>query len=495
MAVQNVRDFGAFGDGIHDDTAAVQGALDAVSAAGGGVVLVPQGTYRLTETLTVYPHLSIQGEGDQVSVLHQANPEASGLRGVDVTFFDVRGLQLRGPGTDSASGPGIYLSRRSNPSCEAITMENVLVWQFGDSGVAISLPIASTFTRVIAQQNGAFGISLYGGGTSCTLTGCYANGNGQIGYHIGLVYSHFSGCAADSNGIGYYAGPGSRNLTFSACGAEDSVNHSSDYDGTAWKIDGASDVVLSGCYAAATSNRSFRVTGGARSVTLASCTEPGPAAGAAASFQVDAGCSATVVGWTYVTPPVLAPGTTTIVNDGAGNMTVPGTLRVGGTGMMCPAGALTAAFTVSGSTAETAVASLTVPGREAAAGTLYHLLAFGVFTAAGNNPALTPAVRWGGPGGTALTSSAATPALAAGANRPWRMEGWVNFVSATSCYAMLHFEYGTGATSVTILELPATAEVTGLPTSADTALTLTLKWSKAGASAFTVQGATAHRWS
>ena len=51
---------------------------------------------------------------------------------------------------------------------------------------------------------------------------------------------------------------------------------------------------------------------------------------------------------------------------------------------------------------------------------------------------------------------------------------------------MLHFEYGTGATSVTILELPATAAVTGLPTSADTALALTLKWSKAGANTSTV---------
>ena len=495
MTVQNVRDFGAFGDGIHDDTAAVQGALDAASAAGGGVVLVPQGTYRLTETLTVHSRLSIQGEGDQVSVLHQANPEAAGLRGVDVSFFDVRELQLLGPGTNSPSGPGVYLSRASNPNCEAITMENVFIWQFGDSGVAISLPIASTFTRVIAQQNGAFGISLYGGGTSCTLTSCYANGNGQIGYNLGLVYSHFSGCAADSNGIGYYVGPGSRNLTFSACGAEDSINHSSSYDGTAFKIDGASDIVLAGCYAAATSNRSFWVTGEARSASLISCAEAAPAAGATASFQVDQGCSATVMGWTYVTPPALTPGTTTIVNDGAGNMTVPGNLQVGGTGMMCPAGALAAAFTVSGSTAETAVASLTVPGGEAAAGAFYHLLAFGVFTAASNSPTLTPAVRWGGPGGTALTSAAATPALAAGANRPWRMESWVKFVSATSCYAMLHFEYGTGATSVAILELPAPAEVTGLATGTGTLLALTLKWSKTGANAFTVQGTSASRCS
>lgn len=41
----NVRDFGAVGDGIVKDTAAIQAALDACGGAGGGEVLVPAGTY------------------------------------------------------------------------------------------------------------------------------------------------------------------------------------------------------------------------------------------------------------------------------------------------------------------------------------------------------------------------------------------------------------------------------------------------------------------
>ena len=42
----NVRDFGAVGDGVHDDTAGIQAALDASQT-----VTVPPGTYRLTATL------------------------------------------------------------------------------------------------------------------------------------------------------------------------------------------------------------------------------------------------------------------------------------------------------------------------------------------------------------------------------------------------------------------------------------------------------------
>lgn len=41
----NVQNFGAKGDGITDDTAAIQSAIDAAAAAGGGQVYVPTGTY------------------------------------------------------------------------------------------------------------------------------------------------------------------------------------------------------------------------------------------------------------------------------------------------------------------------------------------------------------------------------------------------------------------------------------------------------------------
>ena len=44
-AIFNVREFGAKGNGTAKDTAAIQRAIDAAGAAGGGEVLIPEGTY------------------------------------------------------------------------------------------------------------------------------------------------------------------------------------------------------------------------------------------------------------------------------------------------------------------------------------------------------------------------------------------------------------------------------------------------------------------
>lgn len=50
-AVANVRDFGAIGDGVADDTAAIQAAIDSVNKL--GTVFFPKGTYKITDTLNI----------------------------------------------------------------------------------------------------------------------------------------------------------------------------------------------------------------------------------------------------------------------------------------------------------------------------------------------------------------------------------------------------------------------------------------------------------
>jgi len=60
--VVNVKDFGAVGDGVADDTAAIQAAIN---AGGNRSIYIPQGTYKVTDKITIQT-LGIKFYGDSV---------------------------------------------------------------------------------------------------------------------------------------------------------------------------------------------------------------------------------------------------------------------------------------------------------------------------------------------------------------------------------------------------------------------------------------------
>ena len=60
--VVSVKDFGAVGDGVTDDTTAVQAAGDSLESAGGGTLLLPKGNYNLS-FITGWGNVTLLGEG------------------------------------------------------------------------------------------------------------------------------------------------------------------------------------------------------------------------------------------------------------------------------------------------------------------------------------------------------------------------------------------------------------------------------------------------
>jgi parallel beta-helix repeat protein len=57
----NVRIFGAKGDGITDDTLAIQNAINYLNGLGGGTLYFPKGTYKVTSQITLYGNLIFNG--------------------------------------------------------------------------------------------------------------------------------------------------------------------------------------------------------------------------------------------------------------------------------------------------------------------------------------------------------------------------------------------------------------------------------------------------
>jgi hypothetical protein len=59
----NIKDFGAIGDGVANDTAALQAAINAIPSIGGSIY-IPAGRYKITSTITIYNKtVSIYGDG------------------------------------------------------------------------------------------------------------------------------------------------------------------------------------------------------------------------------------------------------------------------------------------------------------------------------------------------------------------------------------------------------------------------------------------------
>ncbi|BCT93253.1 hypothetical protein LYSHEL_22760 [Lysobacter helvus] len=66
--VLNVKNYGAIGDGIHDDTAAIQAAINALPTAG-GTVTVPAGTYLIDTTKKINLRSSMLFSMDPLAIL------------------------------------------------------------------------------------------------------------------------------------------------------------------------------------------------------------------------------------------------------------------------------------------------------------------------------------------------------------------------------------------------------------------------------------------
>jgi Pectate lyase superfamily protein len=111
----NVKDkpFLAIGDGVTDDRASIQSAINAARDAGGGEVFLPTGTYRVTlapkipnesalrRVFTIYPNVHIRGATRDSSMIKLADNQdgygaifSAQTFGADVTGFELRSLTI-----------------------------------------------------------------------------------------------------------------------------------------------------------------------------------------------------------------------------------------------------------------------------------------------------------------------------------------------------------------------------------------------------------------
>jgi hypothetical protein len=155
----NVKNFGAFGDGIHDDGPAIQMAIEAVRMQE-GTVLFPSGTYVVNSTLIAGPHrLWLTGNG-RVSV-------AAGQPMVAVLTID-------GAQPNKTNGGG---TRSNEITVSGISFDGRLLADFAVFAPAITRSRFST-----SEFNGGLIAGLYVGyGWINEIFQCKFSGSGLVG--------------------------------------------------------------------------------------------------------------------------------------------------------------------------------------------------------------------------------------------------------------------------------------------------------------------------
>ena len=223
-ATQNVRAFGAVGNGVTDDAPAIQRAIDAAAKAGGGVVTLDPGTYLVRyhpsddgdggSALTLRSGVTIEGTDRARCILKLADAQlgpGSYARIIaskgEITRATLRGFtvdgsrQSQGEFRDTFGGAAILLGWKGR--CIDVTVENMAVHDAVGQGIMLqgtvgnlsrNLRIANNLverTSFIGIQCSQFdGVDIVGN----TIADCHDNAidvyGDDTGGHSTLATSH-----------------------------------------------------------------------------------------------------------------------------------------------------------------------------------------------------------------------------------------------------------------------------------------------------------------
>lgn len=177
----NVKDYGAVGNGRTDDTTALQAAIDAAAAAGGGTVYIPDGRYNVSTqspgtVLVLKDNVHLQGQSRLVTIQLDEKTSTGDIDGI-----------IHISGTNASA---------QNISVDGFTPYNgeVSAWSIGDG-------IKVTLDRISANNATGFGIDLRAEGSQVQLTNSRFDSNDGGGIvAAGLVNSTLSDDVVQDNG-------------------------------------------------------------------------------------------------------------------------------------------------------------------------------------------------------------------------------------------------------------------------------------------------------
>jgi hypothetical protein len=212
-----ISDYGAVGDGVTDDTSAINAAITAAATGKQGLVFESGKTYLVASQISISNSgntvpVYVDGNGSTLiakstftdaAVLYVENPQGK------VNTFSVRNLFIDGNATGgSTANYGLYVKGSQDAIYSQIQVIDTVSHGFliqGESGFGIYYNVFDTCKAgASANGNGGDGFRIAGVGgrfaNSNTFVNCASQYNAAGGFRVGISSGNtFIGCAAEEN--------------------------------------------------------------------------------------------------------------------------------------------------------------------------------------------------------------------------------------------------------------------------------------------------------
>ncbi|SFD50068.1 Pectate lyase superfamily protein [Chitinophaga sp. CF118] len=178
----NVKDYGAKGDGVNDETGAFQKAIAAVKQQGGGTINVPAGRYMLTDALILPPFTMLKGASQELTQLFW-NPAnwatgkmpASLISGTH--HFAIKDLNI-----SATRAWGIIMQTGPTEEQSNVTLENLVVKQPAPTEASSFQVQANMMAAKVEMDSKWFKTGILLRGNNLKVRNCSFNCNGMYNF-------------------------------------------------------------------------------------------------------------------------------------------------------------------------------------------------------------------------------------------------------------------------------------------------------------------------
>jgi Pectate lyase superfamily protein len=190
-SVINVKDYGAVGDGVVDDTAALQLCLTQFKT-----IFIPTGTFKITQPLQLTGEININGNGKLNTIIKAINC-AGFVRSLSSNYpgnWNIGNFTLMGDGADDMlvfdeTKSGFYFPKTNLPDEIGIVancnIHDMSIYNFKGHGMFFGSHFSDSFKDIYSSKNGGHAF-VFAGGPAVNLINLYAGfvASGKTGYRI-----------------------------------------------------------------------------------------------------------------------------------------------------------------------------------------------------------------------------------------------------------------------------------------------------------------------